>query len=219
MPLPLGYSYRRALLDEALGKWGSSLRGVVLDVGGKRVLRGRFAPPTGSVKRWTRLNLDPAEQPDIVADAQALPVRDKAADSVICLEVLQYVERPEKAVAEITRVLAPDGTALISAPFLHRADALTDRHRFTEVRLRELIEQAGLRIVQISAQGFFFTTLANIVRQATARIPLRALRYAVAALVTPLSGLLLGLDRLAVVRRSAFLSSFTTGFLVVARKL
>jgi SAM-dependent methyltransferase len=218
MLLPLGYSYRRALLDEALGEWGSSLGGVVLDVGGKRVLRGRFAPPTGSVKQWTRLNLDATERPDIVADAQALPVRDKAAGSVVCLEVLQYVERPERAVAEIARVLLSDGTALISAPFLHRADTHTDRHRFTEVRLRELVEGAGLRVVQISAQGLFFTTLANFLRQAVARIPLRALRYAVAAVAAPLSALLLGLDRLAVVRRSAFLSSFTTGFLVVARK-
>jgi hypothetical protein len=55
-------------------------------------------------------------------------------------------------------------------------------------------------------------------RQAVARIPLRALRYAVSAVAAPLSALLLGLDRLAVVRRSAFLSSFTTGFLAVTRK-
>lgn len=218
MPLPLGYSCRRALLDEAIGEWRSSLGGVMLDVGGRRLLRGRFAPPTGSVKRWARLNLDAAEQPDIVADAQALPVRDKAADSVICLEVLQYVERPERAVAEIARVLLPGGTALISAPFLHRADTSTDRHRFTEVRLREMVEGAGLRVVQISAQGLFFTTLANFLRQAVARIPLRLLRYPVAAVAAPLSALLLALDRLAAVRSSAFLSSFTTGFLAVVRK-
>jgi hypothetical protein len=42
--------------------------------------------------------------------------------------------------------------------------------------------------------------------------------YTVAAVVVRFSRFLLGLDRLAVVRRSAFLSSFTTGFLVVARK-
>ena len=219
MPLPLAYSYRRALLDEALGESAASLRGVVLDVGGKRVPRGRFVPPAGPAQRWVRVNLDPAEQPDVVADAGALPVHDKAVESVVCLEVLQYVKRPEAVMAEIARVLLPAGTALISAPFLHRTDTPTDRHRFTEVRLREMIEEAGLRVVQISAQGFFFTTLANIVRQAIARIPPLALRYAVAAVVAPLSRLLLGLDRLAAVRRSAFLSSFTTGFFIVARKL
>lgn len=219
MPLSLGYSYRRALLDEALEAWSASLSGVVLDVGGRRVPRGRFVPPLGQVTRWTRVNLDPAEQPDIMADASALPVRDKAVDSVLCLEVLQYVDRPEAVVAEVARVLVPAGSAVLSTPFLHRADAPTDRHRFTKSRLRELVEMAGLQVIQISPQGLFFTTLANLLRQATARIPLRVLRYAVAAIVVPLSGLLLGLDRMAIVRRSAFFSSFTTGFLVVARKV
>jgi ubiquinone/menaquinone biosynthesis C-methylase UbiE len=166
-----------------------------------------------------RVNLDPAEQPDIVADAGALPVRDKAADSVVCLEVLQYVRSPETVVAEIARILVPAGTALISAPFLHRIDAVSERHRFTDFRLRELAEAAGLQVVELTRQGLFFTTLASLLRQVTARIPFRVLRYAVAAIVMPLSGFLLGLDRLAVVRRSTFLSSFTTGFLVVARRI
>lgn len=217
--LPLGLSYRRALLDAELARLGRTLGGVVLDVGGRRTPRGRFVPPVERVRRWTVVNLDPLGRPDVVADAAALPVRHAVADAVLCIEVLQYVARPESAVAELARVLAPGGTAVISAPLLHRADAPTDRHRFTEVRLRELVEGAGLKPLSVLPQGLFFTTLANFLRQAAAAVGRRPARYLAAAAVVPVAELLRALDRLAPVRRSTFLSSFTTGFLVVARKL
>lgn len=219
MPLPLGVSYRRALLDTELERLAPSLGGVVLDIGSKRVRRGRFVPPVGQVARWVRVNLDPAERPDIVADAQTLPVRDKAVNWVLCIEVLQYVESPEAVMSEIARVLDPAGTAIVAAPFMHRADSPTDRHRFTEVRVRELVERVGLQVVQISKQGLFFTTLANLLRQGMAHLQPAPLRYAVAALVLPPVWCGLFLDRTAAVRRSPFLSSTATGFLVVARKV
>jgi SAM-dependent methyltransferase len=216
--LSLAVSYRRLLLDAELERLSAALSGVILDVGGKRLPRGRFVPPVDRVTRWARVNLDPAERPDILADAQALPVRDKVTDCVFCLEVLQYVESPEAVVREIARVLVPAGTAVLAAPFLHRADSSTDRHRFTEVRLRELVEQAGLRIVRVSKQGLFFTALANLLLQGVARLRPAPIRYAVAALVLPLAWSGVGFDRTAAACRSPFLSSFTTGFLVVARK-
>ncbi len=217
--LSLAVSCRRVLLDAELERLSPSLSGMVLDVGGKHIPRGRFIRPVGQVARWARVNLDPAERPDIVADAQALPVRDKATDWVLCLEVLQYVESPDAVVAEIERVLVPAGTAVLAVPFLHRADSPTDRHRFTEVRLRELVERAGLQVVRIARQGLFFTALANLLLQAVARLRPAPLRYAVAALVLPLAWCGLSLDRTAAARRSPFLSSATTGFLVVARKV
>lgn len=215
--LPLGISYRRALLDAELERLGQALGGVVLDVGGRRIPRGRFVPPVVRCRCWAVINLEPAERPDVAGDATALPIRSGVADAVLCIEVLQYVGRPEAAAAEMARVLAPGGTALVTAPLLHRADAPTDRHRFTQVRLRELLEGAGLTIVACIPQGFFFTTLANFLRQAAASARGPA-RYAAAALVIPAAGLLVALDRLPSVQRSPFLSSFTTGFLVVARK-
>lgn len=217
-PLPLGVSYRRALLDADLARFAPALGGVVLEIGAKRVPRGRWVQPTGSVRRWLRLNLDAAERPDVVADAAALPVRAASVDAVLCVEVLQYVDRPDDAVREMARVLRPDGPALLAVPFLHRADGLTDRHRFTEVRLRELVERAGLRPVALVAQGRFFTTLANQLRQAAAQLGGRPARWLVGAGVVPVAALLRRLDGLARVRRSPFLASFTTGFVVLARK-
>jgi SAM-dependent methyltransferase len=218
MPLPLGLSYRRALIDAELERLAPRFGGVVLEVGAKRVLRGRFTPPVSRVRRWLRVNLDPAERPDVVADAAALPLRGGSADWIVSVEVLQYVAAPDAAVREAARVLAPGGALVLAVPFLHRADGPADRHRFTETRVRELLEGAGLRVEALSAQGRFFGTLANQTRQAAAHIGSRPLRWLAAAGVVPLAALLVGLDRLRPVRRSSFLASFTTGFVAVGRK-
>ena len=79
MPLPLGLSYRRALLDAELERLAGALGGMVVDVGAKRAPRGSFAPALGRVRRWLRVNIDPAERPDVVADAAALPLRRACA--------------------------------------------------------------------------------------------------------------------------------------------
>lgn len=216
--LPLGLSHRRALLDAELGRLAGGLSGVVLEIGAKRIGRGRWEPPLGRVRRWVRLNLEPAERPDVVADAQVLPLEDASVNWVVCVEVLQYVVAPETAMREIARVLVPGGSAVIAVPFLHRADGPTDRHRFTEVSLLELVEGAGLRVVSLDAQARFFGTLANHLRQAVANIRSRPIRWLTAAPTVPLSALLIALDGLGAVRRSAFLASYATGFVAIARK-
>ena len=43
--------------------------------------------------------------PDIVGDVHDLPFEDNSVDAVICMNVLEHVEEPQKAVKEIYRVL------------------------------------------------------------------------------------------------------------------
>jgi SAM-dependent methyltransferase len=143
---------------------------------------------------------------------------DPAKPLELCIEVLQYVTAPDTAVREMARVLAPGGAVVLAVPFLHRADGPADRHRFTATRVRELCEAAGLGIDTLSAQGRLFGTVANQIRQAAAHIASRPLRWLAAAGVVPLGALLAGIDRLPAVRRSPFLRSFTTGYVVVGCK-
>jgi SAM-dependent methyltransferase len=216
--IPLGVSYRRVLLDAELARLAPAIRGAVLEVGAAAARRGRFVPPTAGVSRWLKVDLDPTRRPHAAGDVEALPVRTESMDWVLCIEVLEYVPSPERAVTEITRVLAPGGTAVLAAPFLHRADAPADRRRFTAVGLAELATRAGLRVTEVTAQGRFFTTLANMGRQAVAHIATRPLRWAAAAAVAPLAAFLLRVDGWPAVARSPFLSSFSTGFIVVGRR-
>ena len=140
----LGTSYRRALLDAEMERLLPDLTGIVLDVGGKRTLRGRFRPPESGVKRWILLNVSWAEGPDIVATAEALPVRDASVDRILCKEVIQYVDHYDAMLAEFCRVLVPGGRVFLSAPLLHRLDHSLDRQRFSAAQVRSRTLRAAL---------------------------------------------------------------------------
>jgi len=49
----------------------------------------------------------------IVCDLEHLPIRDMAVDKVSCVDVLEHVERPQKAVNEMQRVLRSNGQLLL----------------------------------------------------------------------------------------------------------
>ena len=55
--VPLGLSYRRALLDAELERLAGGLAGVVLEIGAKRIARGRWQPPLGRARRWVAFSM------------------------------------------------------------------------------------------------------------------------------------------------------------------
>jgi len=52
----------------------------------------------------------------VVGDVTALPLDDESMDIVLCIHVLEHVARDRQAIAEVYRVLAPGGWALVSVP-------------------------------------------------------------------------------------------------------
>ena len=75
-------------------------------------------------------------------------------DSVLCVNVLEHLDRPEVAVTGFGRVLAPGGHALILVPghdwlFSAADSALGHRMRYSKANLRALVEDAGLEIVEL----------------------------------------------------------------------
>lgn len=107
---------RRALL--------ASARGSVLELGAGTGLNLRhygdvldrlvLAEPGRHMAKRLRRRLDRLERrPELVrAPAEALPFDDGAFDTVVCTLVLCTVEDPERALAEIRRVLRSDGSLL-----------------------------------------------------------------------------------------------------------
>ena len=49
-------------------------------------------------------------------DVSSMPFESKSFDAVICIHVLEHVERDKQAITELYRVLRPGGWALISVP-------------------------------------------------------------------------------------------------------
>jgi SAM-dependent methyltransferase len=94
--------------------------------------------------RYVGLDTNPGERVDVVGDAEALPFNDASFDCILCTQVLQYTRRPERAVAELRRVLRPGGMLFLSTHGVAFEDRDGgDRWRFTRFGLHTLMERAG----------------------------------------------------------------------------
>jgi SAM-dependent methyltransferase len=92
---------------------------VFLDVG-SGILGGHNASglSTFIIERTVALEIDTVSGIGVAADAHDLPWRSNAIDGVLIQGVLEHVERPERVVAEILRVLKPGAPVIAEVPFL-----------------------------------------------------------------------------------------------------
>ena len=136
-------TYRRLWLDSCLNAFADEMRGVVLDLGGKREnKRGSFQPPEQEAKAWWYLNLDRVTKPNMFADVTVTPLKTASMDCILCTEVLEHLKDPQACVDEIHRLLRADGLVFASTPFFYPVHADPyDFHRFTEDGLRHLFRE------------------------------------------------------------------------------
>lgn len=101
--------------------------------------------------------------------AEDLPYENTTYDLVTALDVLEHLDDDAGGLAEIRRVLRPDGRALIFVPafmFLWgvQDDVSEHRRRYTRRELKAAIEKAGLKVELISYANFTFFFPVLIVR-------------------------------------------------------
>lgn len=87
--------------------------------------------------------------PVLRADARALPFPDRSMGLVVAFDILEHVEEDDRMAAEIQRVLAPGGTALIAVPAdmrLWSAHDVAVGHvrRYDRESLHRVLSGAGL---------------------------------------------------------------------------
>lgn len=213
----IDHSLRRRYLDRDLVSASDVLRGAVLEIGGGRAgRRGTFQPPQSQVSQWTYLDRNATRRPHVRGDASALPMKAGIFDVVVCLEMLEYVREPKDALAEMARVLKPQGVLLLSTPFVHRADAADDYWRFTEPGLRALLQGAGFDVLRWYAQGHAVAAALNVVRHVIS-VQRSGVKRVVAWACRPFFEAMLSAD-LRLAERHPTLGGFATGYLVVARR-
>jgi SAM-dependent methyltransferase len=126
------------------------------------------------------INVDVVRLPgvDVTASAELLPFPANLFQRVECDAVLEHVEHPERAMAEIERVLAPGGYAHLVVPFCHPFHEYPkDYRRFT---LDGLKLMAGRLEVVASGwrTGPTATLLVFLIEYVKAWLPWRPLRIA-----------------------------------------
>jgi SAM-dependent methyltransferase len=102
-------------------------------------------------------------QPHLFGDVQNLSMlSDACCDAVVCLEVLEHIPEPQKAVAEIARILRPGGTVILSVPHLSRLHEIPyDYYRYTEYGIEHLLRQVGLEPFDVAIRGGLFAFLGH----------------------------------------------------------
>jgi ubiquinone/menaquinone biosynthesis C-methylase UbiE len=94
------------------------------------------------------------------ADAQYLPFSDNCFDTIVCSEVIEHLDNPEKGLKEFERILRPNGELVITTPntsvrwaFLEaiwtriRRKMLETNHKcFTKKRMGFLLDSMGFHI-------------------------------------------------------------------------
>ena len=54
---------------------------------------------------------------DITSDIISIPVENESFDAIMCIEVLEHVVDPVKAMKELDRILKKNGTLILTTPF------------------------------------------------------------------------------------------------------
>ena len=155
-----------------------SREGPILSVGGG---------PRRIHPRLHNLNIAFADGVDVAGNAYALPVADGSLAGIHCEAVLEHLEFPDTAVAEMFRALRPGGLVFAATPFLQPYHAYPDHYQnFTLSGHTRLFERAGFTVRDagtcVGPTFALVDILANYVRELTpGRLPSRVLERLVRA--------------------------------------
>ncbi len=103
---------------------------------------------------------------DIKSTIYEIPVESESFDAILCTQVLEHLEFPEKAFMEFRRILKKGGKLLLTAPLGQGEHQVPyDFFRYTKYGLKSLGERCGLKLVYIEPHGGIFINLEYILWQ------------------------------------------------------
>lgn len=149
-----GGAIDRFFIDEFLAKHLRTAKGAILECGGSRY---RHLIDPRNITSYDDVDILPGCT--LQEDIQNMPtVACGSRDVIICTQVLQYVAKPDKAIAEFHRVLRTGGRLLLSVPCIEQENPLhQDRWRFTVRAVRELL--FAFRHKRVVARGNLFSSV------------------------------------------------------------
>lgn len=143
------FFHARRGLYRAIAGAAPRLKGRLLDVGcGQKPYRRLFP-----ASEYVGLEVDTPEnrarkQADYFYDGQTFPFPDQSFDGVICNQVLEHVFTPDRFLQEISRALKPEGTLLLTVPFVwDEHEQPWDYARYSSFGLKSLLEKNGYEVI------------------------------------------------------------------------
>jgi SAM-dependent methyltransferase len=97
----------------------------------------------------------------VVGDMRELPFPDRSFASVLAVQSIEHVPDPERVLAQIVRVLEPDGTAVLVTPNrleFARPDEIIDPYHYVEYDAEELRGLCTRYFADVDLLGVFGST-------------------------------------------------------------
>jgi SAM-dependent methyltransferase len=94
----------------------------------------------------------------VVADMRALPFPDASFSSVVAVQSIEHVAEADSVLAEVARVLEPEGTAVFVTPnrlTFGRPDEIIDPYHYVEYDAEELRRLCSPWFAEVELQGLF----------------------------------------------------------------
>lgn len=112
---------------------------------------------------------------DIVSDITDIPRDDGSFDAIMCIEVLEHLPEPVKAIQEFSRLLDKNGALILTAPFCSLTHFAPYHFStgFNTYFYEEILKKCGFEIVEITPNGNYYEYIAQEVR----RLPWVVRRY------------------------------------------
>lgn len=159
-----GENIGRILMNEEIYN-SVELSGVVIDIGGgKRPSYQRLLFEKSRSFRFIVVDLVPDMGVNAICSATHLPFRSNSVDRILCFNVLEHVFDYSLALAEIWRVLKPEGILYGRVPFLFGIhNDPCDYWRYTKMAIEEILLRANFRELHIKTQGGLFLVILNLI--------------------------------------------------------
>lgn len=129
-------------------------KGTVLDIGcGNKPYESFFK---NKIKLYTGCDVVQSsdKKVDVICEATSLNLDNESFDTVFSTQVIEHIDDPFKMLSEAYRVLKPNGSIIISAPFaweLHEEPY--DFYRYSKYGLKKMLEKAGFSQISVKANG------------------------------------------------------------------
>jgi SAM-dependent methyltransferase len=146
--------------QKAITKFAHLAYGLMLDVGCgnqpyRKLFEGKVARYYGMDWGVSHAQSGKSVPPDVDADALEMPFHDVTFHTVMCHQVIEHVEDPDKLISEISRILRPEGVLFLSGPGIcpvHSPER--DYYRLTIHAYRKLLNKHRLNIEHIVHAGY-----------------------------------------------------------------
>ncbi len=110
---------------------------------------------------YTSLDIVETAIVDIVCNAEKMTIEDSQFDMVLCTQVLEHCDRPQRIVDECYRVLKPGGTLIVTAPSIYPVHGYpADNWRFMPDGFRYLLR--AFAQVEVLGELDFAESLASV---------------------------------------------------------